>query len=136
VNPRVQKMSMGFDELQRILKERKFVPRPMIWTLHVQKNGGLLPDDIRAHACWYYIRCAHIALMQFDDGAQYEGEIDHVNSLNNIARSVAAFYQLESPSEMIKFIGDVRLEAMRCNMGWDVRVEDPIKYAFRDRGNG
>lgn len=92
---------------------------------HTTLVGGYLPNDKRAHACWYYCRCAITAMKAVDDGAQYEGEDDHINSLNNIARGVAKIYQLESPDEFLKFMDYVKLEAMRCELEWDIRIEKP-----------
>lgn len=129
-------MNIGYSELRKASKAAGIAFRPMIFAEHVQENGGLLPDKIGAHACWYYVRCAHINLQNVKDGAQYAGEIDHVNMLNNLARSIANLYGLPlGPTDFIKFIADVRMEAMRVGLPWDTRVEDPIKHEFRNRGN-
>lgn len=130
-------LNQGYDELRRASKEAKIAMRPVIFALHVQANGGYLPDELGAHACWYYARCAHINIQNVKDGAQYEGEIDHVNSLNNLARSIANLYNLkDGPADFLQFIIPVRMEAMRLGMPWDPRIEKPLEANQRSRGNG
>ena len=109
--------------------------RPMRFVSHTIGHGGVLYDLPGAHACWYYCRIAIQAMKKVDDGADYEGERDHVNALNNIARSVAALYRLESPSEFLKFMAEVKVEAMRCQLEWDRRIEDPWKAPHIKVGN-
>lgn len=128
-------VTIGYDDLMRQLKDAKFRPRPFIFADHVESNGGCLPDTLGAHACWYYAKSAHKMLDKVTDGAEYEGERDHVLLLNNMARSIAAFYSLESPSVMLRHIVDVRLEALRCKLPWNPLIEDPFKEQFRRRTN-
>lgn len=122
--------NISYGQLMENLKGVGFTRTLPVFTMHIDKNGGLLPDDIRASACWYYCTVAHKSLEKVKDGAAFEGEEDPVDSLNNIARSVAAFYKLDSPSEFLKFMGDCRLEALRCNMDWDETIEQPLKHQF------
>lgn len=97
---------------------------------HSTLMGGLLPDDPRAHACWYYCICAHKNISESKEGALWVGENDNLIRLNNIARAIALQYNLESPDEFLKFMGHCRLEAARCNIGWDSRIEAPFNEAF------
>lgn len=99
-------------------------------------HGGLLEDLPQSHAAWFYCRCAHQLFHEIDSGAQYEGEDDHINMLNNLCRSIAAQYNLESPSLLLQQIENVKAEAMRCGMGWDPRVERPDLADYVNRGGG
>jgi hypothetical protein len=95
---------------------------------HTMLHGGVLPLEIGAHACWYYCRVAHKHLERVAEGATYVGELDHVDSLYNIAKSIAMMYRLESPSEFTKFMLVCRLEALRCGMPWNDAIIDPFGH--------
>jgi hypothetical protein len=69
------------------------------------------------------------------EGAQYEGEHDHQNMLNNLVQSVSALYQLDSPDELLKFMIPVRLEALRLELEWDDRVEKPYLAKYLGRSH-
>lgn len=97
---------------------------------HLYLSGGLLPDLPGAHACWYYCRCAIQMWKAVNDGAQYEGELDHINMQNNLARGVAIIYKLDSPDDFLKFMDIVKLEAIRCSYEWDMRIERPGTSPF------
>lgn len=113
-----------------------FVPAKFIFRDHAASSGGLLPDfEMGAHACWYYARCAHKNLSTVDEGAWYEGERDHVDSLNNLAVAIARQYQLDSPEDFLKFMLVVQMEAARCDKPWDNRIIEPWKHAFVKMGN-
>lgn len=96
---------------------------------HSTLQGGVLPPFERgAHACWYYCRIAHKHLERVAEGATYVGEDDHIDSLHNIAISVAMMYRLESPSQFEKFMMLCRIEAIRCGNHWDDRIMDPFSH--------
>lgn len=74
------------------------------------KEGGALSIDKRSHACWTYLKQAHASLQAFGTGIdsqqlQYKvGEqVPDWNEsrFEEIARSIAIRYQLESPSEFL-----------------------------------
>ncbi len=92
--------------------------------------GGMLQDVPAAHAAWYFCRCAMGMFKEIKLGAQYEGEHDHFNMINNLCRTIAAQYNLDSPSLLVQQIPQVKLEAARCNLDWDERLERPdlIEY--------
>jgi hypothetical protein len=89
-----------------------------------------LPDLPGVHACWYYCRCAIGMMQKVDEGAQYEGENDHSVMLNNLARSVSMLYGLESPSDFLKFMPQVKHLAVSNQMPWDLRIENPGSHSF------
>lgn len=128
-------VTTGYGQLLENLKKIKMNRTIPVFVRHVEKNGGLLPDRIQAHACWYYCQLAHKHLTRVADGGIYVGDEDTVNSLFAIAKGVAAFYNLESPAEFLKHMGDCRLEAMRCGYEWDSGIEEPLKSLFR-QGDG
>lgn len=108
----------------------KFALRPPRFVSHLIKSGGLLPDEPGAHACWYYCRIAIQSMKAVDDGAQYDGELDHIKMTNNIARSVALLYRLDSPDDFLKFMMYVRIEAARLELEWDQRIETPFNDTY------
>lgn len=79
---------------------------------------GWLPDDLRAHACWYYYLLADKAKAEADESDQivYEGEPWRYRHFVQIKRSVALIYGLESPDEMDKFWPYVMTEAASRGM--------------------
>ena len=107
--------------------------RYFIFESRTVAKGGYLPNfDRRAHACWYYLDCAHKHLESLADGAVYEGEDDlKGNALNNIARSVAIQYRLDDPGEFFKFMGVCMQEAARTGIGIDPRVLLAGDQSFR-----
>ena len=119
-------MAMGFVKPF----DRKLELRPPRFVSHIAENGGALPDEPGAHACWYYCRIAIKSMKDVDDGAQYEGELDHTNMLNNLARSVAMLYRLDSPDDFLKFMPLVRMEAMKWELVWDERIVAPYTISF------
>lgn len=106
------------------------VLRPPRYMSHITQAGGALPDVPGAHACWHYCRLSIRALEKVDYGAEYEGELDHTNMINNIARSVAMLYRLDSPDDFLKFMPLVRMEAMKWELLWDERIVAPYTVAF------
>jgi hypothetical protein len=77
------------------------------------------------------MRCAYSALKSLDDGAELVGEKDHTNMLANLAWSIALMYRLKDPGEMFKYREPVFLEAMRCDLPWDPRLENISNLDFR-----
>lgn len=124
-----------YRELMRNLQDARFVRWYPTFAHHTESKGGMLPNEKGAHAAWYYVICAHKSLEQVRLGAEYEGELDHVVMLNNIVRSIAAIYELDSPGELLKFIPHCRLEAVRCDISWDDRVENPYMVDYLGRAN-
>lgn len=121
---------MDYREMMKNLEDVGFKRHFPIFDHHTERFGGALPDEKGAHAAWYYCLCAHGMFKDIREGAQYEGEHDHQNMLNNLIRSVAALYQLDSPNEVLKYMIHARLEALRLELEWDDRVEKPylVKY--------
>ena len=117
--------NISYDQLRANLKVTGFMPVKFRFVSRTILAGGCLPNVDAAHACWMYCRQAMVMLHEIQEGAQYEGENDHVNMLNNIARSVAAQYELESPAEMLKYMPDCLMEAVRDDLPWDRRIETP-----------
>ena len=68
---------------------------------------GFLPDDKRAQACWFFYLMAQSAKESVGDGPStqiiYDDELWMDKRYEQQARSVATIYQLESPSEFMKF---------------------------------
>lgn len=108
-----------------MVEQYKLSLTPFHFVSHVTRNGGFLPDEPGAHACWYYCRCAILMWKAVVDGADYEGELDHIDMQNNIARGIATLYSLESPSDFLKFMDYVKLEAIRLDLEWNVKIENP-----------
>lgn len=79
---------------------------------HLVQPKGLLPLDLRAHACFYYVMLAGKARANAGTGIdsqiiQYRvgGEIPEWMESRDweLAKSVAVIYGLESPDEFLKF---------------------------------
>lgn len=99
---------------------------PFRFVSHITQYGGFLPDLPGAHACWYYCRNAIRNLKLYDQGADYEGEQDLQNMINNLARSTAILYRLDSPDDFLQFMPFVKAEAVtRMELEWDDRIERP-----------
>lgn len=128
-------VSTGYEQLIANLRNLKMNRVLPVFALHVDKNGGMLPDRIPAHACWYYCIIGHKHLTRVEEGGIYEGDADTVNSLFEIAKAVAAFYNLDSPAQFLRHMGDCRLEALRLGYEWNPEIEEPLKSLFRN-GNG
>lgn len=109
--------------------------RPPRFVSHLIQYGGFLPDMPGAHACFYYCRIAIRSLKAVRDGAQYQGEMDHQQMLNNIARSVALLYRLDSPSDFLLFMPYVKAEAMRLELEWDINIEHPAAETYITKDN-
>lgn len=97
---------------------------------HSTLYGGLLPNMKEAYACWFYCRLAMKNLSQTQRGAWREGDDDHINQFNNIARSVATVYQLESPEDFLKFMPLCEMEAMRVGFSWHPSIMTPSKHMW------
>lgn len=108
---------------------------PPRFVSHLRHMGGLLPDQPGAHACFYYCRTAMQMLKAVRDGADYQGEIDHQNMLNNLARSVALMYRLDSPDDFLAFLDYVKAEALRLELEWNVAIEKPGANRFVKKDN-
>lgn len=69
--------------------------------------NGHLPRDKRAQACWYFYTLAQKVKENVGDSTEdqiiLEGELWMDHNYEQIARSVATLYQLESPAEFMKF---------------------------------
>lgn len=83
-----------------------------IYSDFIQPNGALTLDK-RSHACFYYTVLAMRSLalyaggidnqrIQVETGREHEVPW-HESRFEEIARSVALLYQLESPDEFLKF---------------------------------
>lgn len=127
---------ISYEQLLKNLKDIQVVRIMPTFVSHTILQGGRIHDRIDAHACWYYCRCAMGMVKEIRLGAQYEGENDHIDMLNNLARSVAALYNLESPSRMLRNMIDCKLEAERCELEWDPRIEKPWLSAYINGGEG
>ncbi len=92
---------------------------------HITSAGGFLPDLPGAHACWYYCRMATESLKKIKQGADYQGELDHIDMFNNLARSVALLYRLDSPDDFLLFMPYVEAEAMRMDLYLDPVIKTP-----------
>lgn len=127
-------MTIDYRQLMLNLKDNGFVSFYPEFKHHTVLQGGFLPDLAGGHAAWYYALCAHGMLKEVEEGAEYDGELDHQSMLNNLVRSVAALYALSTPDMLLRFLPDARLEAVRCGYGWDERVEKPWldRYVKRD----
>lgn len=126
---------MDYQQLLMNLKRLAFVRTPPRFISHLSLSGGMLPDQPGAHACWYYCRCATQMYKKVRDGADYEGEVDHQAMYNNLARSVAALYKLESPAEFLQFMWAVRLEAERCELEWYDEAMSPVYHKYITKDN-
>src|SRR5690349_13971601 len=124
-------VTTGYSQLIENLRKIKMNRTLPIFMRHVEKNGGLLPDRLPAHACWYYCQLAHKHMTRIEEGGIYVGDEDTTNKLDAIARGVAAFYNLESPTDFLKHMGDCFLEAKRCGYEWNPMIEEPLKSVFR-----
>jgi len=87
--------------------------------------GGCLPNDVRAHACWYYyLLCDKIKdvvgdelsdqVITFEAGSTAPAYLDQRYS--QTARVVADIYSLDSPDEFLKFRFYTMQEAKRLHM--------------------
>jgi hypothetical protein len=92
---------------------------PFIWTGH-QYPDGFLPQDLRAHACWYYYILATAAKDKQGDSIEdqivLEGEPWYTAEFDKIKASVALLYGMADPAEMDKFWDYVDREARRCKL--------------------
>lgn len=82
---------------------------------------GLLPNDKRAQACWYFYVLAQkqremVGESTDDQFGLLESDLWMDKRYEQTARSVAMMYQLESPDEFLKFFRYVDLEAVRCKL--------------------
>jgi len=105
-------------------KKLDVVFTPFLFVEHVLPKG-LLPNEIGAHACWYYAKCAHKNLEELEQGATYEGELDAQNHLPNLVRSISQLYAIQDPSDMLRFIPWCRAECQRLGYAWNPAVENP-----------
>ena len=127
---------VDYNEQKRAMQDVGFVRTFPVFAHHTEPQG-LLPDMKESQAAWYYCMCLVGLLKELDEAhAEYEGERDHTNMANNIARSVAVLYDLDSPSEIFKFLPACKQEAERINIGWDARMETlHIIEGFRTMDN-
>lgn len=126
---------LDYQDLLKNLKSIQFVRTPPRFISHLSLSGGFLPDEAGAHACWYFCRCVYQMRKAIRDGAAYEGETDHQDMANNLVRSIAALYKLDSPEELVKYFGVVKLEAMRCELEWDDEIMTPLHSRYVTKGN-
>ena len=126
--------TLDYQDLLKNLKSISFVRNPPRFISHLSLSGGMLPDLPGAHACWYFCRCAIQMRKKVADGADYEGETDHQAMYNNLARSVAALYKLDSPADFLKFMGVVKMEAMMHELEWYDDIMNPLytRYVTKD----
>lgn len=82
--------------------------------------NGLLPNDKRAQACWYFYTIAQHSFETVGDGPEsqiiLEGELWMDKRYEQQARTVATMYQLESPDEMFKFWRFVEQQAQALGL--------------------
>jgi len=121
---------MDYREMMKQLEDKSFVRHFPYFPHHTIQHGGVLPDEPAAHAAWYYCKCAIGMFREIHEGAQYEGELDHINMLNNLVRSVSALYNLNSPDDLLRMMPHCRLEAIRLELGWDDRIEKPFYIGY------
>jgi hypothetical protein len=128
-------MAVDYKEMLRNLEDRGFVRHYPIFEHHVFPNG-MLSNRKEAHAAWYFCMCMVGLLRELDAGsAEYEGERDHTDMANNILRSVAMLYQLDSPSELLRHLPECELEAARIEIGWDPRINAAANADYRKQDN-
>ena len=79
---------------------------------------GFLPMAMGAQACWYFYTLAHKMWQKTDQGTEsqiiYEDEPWMSPKYEELKRTIAMVYGLESPSEMDKHWSSVIAEASRC----------------------
>jgi hypothetical protein len=78
---------------------------------------GFLSRDLRAQACWYFYTLAEKMRVKVGDGIEsqmgtlLEGELWMETRYEQLARSVAMIYKLESPDEFMKAWDQVKQQA-------------------------
>lgn len=82
---------------------------------------GALPNERGAQACWYFYLLAQKNKEKVGDSIEdqfglLEGDPWHTKHYEQIARTVAMIYQLESPAEFAKFWRYVQQEAYVCGL--------------------
>lgn len=99
---------------------------------------GALTLDRRSHACWYYTKLAMRSLVAWNggiDNQQIQYKVgDELNAVYNetrfeeIARSVATVYALESPDEFLKDHWKARVwtQAQQLGLPIDVRIYEVL----------
>ena len=105
--------------------------KPFLFPEHWPESGGFLPKDPAANACWYYCGLAMMRIEEFDKGRVLERDPEMEHNLQQIAWSIAKLYTLETPSAFLKYMRACRIEARRCALPWDSRIEDPKRPIFR-----
>ena len=98
---------------------------PKVFMGHHVNDGGHLPMEPAADACWYYCGLAMKSLEKFDEGRVFEDDKDIPTQLETIAWGISKLYDLENPGEFLKFLRYCKKEARHCGLPWDDRIEDP-----------
>lgn len=82
---------------------------------------GRLPKDMRAQACWYYYLLAQKLKEKVGDSIDdqfglLDGELWMDKRYEQLARTVAMIYQLDSPDEFLRLGQEVAIEAFNCKL--------------------
>lgn len=82
------------------------------------RNGGCLPDEIGAHACWYYYTLAQKIYEKIGDSTEdqfglLETDLWLDPHYHQLARSIATLYRLESPDSFMKFREPIARQAAK-----------------------
>lgn len=93
---------------------------PPIFPDHTFPKGAL-STDMRSQACWYYYLLAQKQYEKVGESTDDQFAILDINPWQNthyeqLARSIAMLYQLESPSEFAKAWPEVETEARNCRL--------------------
>lgn len=93
---------------------------PINFPDHTQPKGAL-PNQPGAQACWYFYLLAQKIKEKVGDSTEdqfglLEGERWMDKDYEQLARSIAQQYGLESPDEFAKFWNDVKKEAWICRL--------------------
>lgn len=93
---------------------------PPIFPDHTFPKGAL-SSDMRSQACWYYYLLAQKQLENTGDSTDKQFGILDIHPWQDThyeqtARTIAALYQLESPSEFAKAWQEVETEAANCRL--------------------
>lgn len=94
---------------------------PILFPDHTSPDGAL-SKDMRAQACWYfYLQAQKMKEVVGDDLEDQrfrllDGELWMDTHYQQLAKTVALMYQLESPDEFAKAWDEVREEAAACGL--------------------
>ncbi len=129
---------MGRPDYQQMLanmKAAKLVRKPPRFLFILRLSGGMCPDLPEMHAAWYYCRCAIQNAKKWREGADYEGERDHVPMYGNLLFSVSAIYNLDDPGKLVKMLGLAKMQAELMEYEWYDEIMDPGLVPYVTQGN-